>query len=369
MTRFLSACAITALLYTPAFAHHGTNGQFDSTKIIEIGGTITKMAFVNPHSYVYFDVTMPDGEVENWNCELRASSVLRRSGWTEDMFAEGTHIDIVGVASRRDPQGCYVETISFNGSAPIKRYGKINPEMLKPIDAPRPLVTEWGTPNLAGDWAATQRDHGSITASDAKKIDPADLEAIVAQSDPTETHASRWRNGETVAYTDAGKAFVAKVASESVERVTGRLDCTPRDFFFDWTYDQPTNRVEQTKDEIILRYGFMDTVRTIHIQDNFPEEITPSWAGYSIGAWDGDTLVVQTKGFEASGSNRGGYHSEAYETTERFSLGKDGKSLSRSFEARDPLFWQKGESQSGRDTIYPSEVDYQPYNCDDRSFE
>ena len=69
-----------------AVAHHGAQSQFDQSKSLEVSGVVTKIRFVNPHSYVYFDVTNDDGTVDSWRCEMRAATVLKRSGWSADMF-------------------------------------------------------------------------------------------------------------------------------------------------------------------------------------------------------------------------------------------------------------------------------------------
>ena len=52
------------------------------------------------------------------------------------------------------------------------------------------------------------------------------------------------------------------------------------------------NKIEQTGSAMIISYGFMDIVRVIHLDGDFPDEIEPSVAGYSVGKWEGDTLVV-----------------------------------------------------------------------------
>ena len=59
MIRF-AALAVLPLAAGATLAHHGTNGQFDHSKSIEVSGIVTKLRFVNPHSYVYFDVTNSD---------------------------------------------------------------------------------------------------------------------------------------------------------------------------------------------------------------------------------------------------------------------------------------------------------------------
>ena len=66
-------------------AHHGI-ANFDVNREIAITGTVTELQLVNPHSWLHLDVKGEDGRVTAWRCELRGASVLRRSGWTADMF-------------------------------------------------------------------------------------------------------------------------------------------------------------------------------------------------------------------------------------------------------------------------------------------
>ena len=73
--------------------------------------------------------------------------------------------------------------------------------------------------------------------------------------------------------------------------------CEPTNIIVDYNFDQMVNKIEQYYDKIIINYGFMDVVRTIHLSSDFPKTIEPSLTGHSIGVWKGDTLVVTTKGF------------------------------------------------------------------------
>lgn len=351
MKKIISTFALLVLVPFTVFSHHGTNGQFDASKILEVSGIISDVAFVNPHAYVYIDVAKENGESETWNCELRAASVMKRSGWTKEMFANGIKVDIVGVAARRDPLGCYVETISFNGGEPIERYAQIEDNQITP-DSTRPAVTAWGAPNFAGDWAATQRLFGAISGPNA-----------MAGMGP--------RTGSGIELTEAGTAALARLTASEEDNVTGRLDCQPRDFFSDWTFDQHPNRVVQEEDKIILNYGFMDTVRTIHIgMTEHPANIQPTFGGHSIGHWEGDELVVETIGF-TEGARRGNVHSTSYRTVERFSLkSEEGRPVfARSYEAFDSEFWQEGSKTSGEQALYIADYPYEPYACDDRSVE
>ena len=87
--------AVLAFLAAPALAHHGFGlFQMDTNK--EWSGTLTKMNLVNPHSYMELDVVDEDGTTRHMRCEMRAASLLRRAGWSMDMFVVGAHVDIEG---------------------------------------------------------------------------------------------------------------------------------------------------------------------------------------------------------------------------------------------------------------------------------
>ena len=100
----------------PRFAHHGF-GRFDRTKPVEIKGVIKSIDFVNPHSYLNLDVIGPDGKAIAMRCEMRAATLLRRSGWSEEMFVTGAQAKIFGFGHRDDPAACYLEDITI-GDAP-----------------------------------------------------------------------------------------------------------------------------------------------------------------------------------------------------------------------------------------------------------
>ncbi|HET7924085.1 MAG TPA: DUF6152 family protein, partial [Rhodanobacteraceae bacterium] len=108
---------------TSASAHHGI-ANFDLNKDIAINGTVSKLAFVNPHSWLYVNVVGPDGKSAEWQCEMRAATVLRRSGWSEAMFTPGTAVKITGSPDRQQPNTCYLGTITFADGTSMDRYGQ-----------------------------------------------------------------------------------------------------------------------------------------------------------------------------------------------------------------------------------------------------
>ena len=82
-------------------AHHSFAAEFDATKVVRIEGTVVKFAWVNPHSWIYVDVTKPDGSVDHWKVEGGAPSLLLRRGWNRDSLPAGTKI-VVNAFQARD---------------------------------------------------------------------------------------------------------------------------------------------------------------------------------------------------------------------------------------------------------------------------
>ena len=48
----------------PVFAHHSFAAEYDSSKNVEVKGTVTKFEWTNPHAHFYIDVKTPDGKIE-----------------------------------------------------------------------------------------------------------------------------------------------------------------------------------------------------------------------------------------------------------------------------------------------------------------
>jgi len=62
MTRSAGFIVVFMAYALPAFAHHGA-GTFDLTKSVTFTGKLTKIEMINPHSWLYFDVTDANGRV------------------------------------------------------------------------------------------------------------------------------------------------------------------------------------------------------------------------------------------------------------------------------------------------------------------
>ncbi|HWN84876.1 MAG TPA: DUF6152 family protein, partial [Vicinamibacterales bacterium] len=167
--RGLLGVLVAAAWAVPAVAHHGI-GSFDLSKQVTFTGKLTRIEFINPHSWLYFETTEPDGKVSKHRCEMRSAHTLRRSGWTKELFKVGEQVTVEAAPDRDDPASCYLNTIKFASGARMDRYGQYvkgpggnvtevrgvlasaNVEKAKARPAKRPS----GEPNITGDWAPEQ---------------------------------------------------------------------------------------------------------------------------------------------------------------------------------------------------------------------
>ena len=76
------ALAVLGLLFAgvPAVAHHSVQAQFDLEKPIKLTGVVTKVEWINPHSYLYLDVTDAAGKTKHWAFEMAGPGALRKAG-------------------------------------------------------------------------------------------------------------------------------------------------------------------------------------------------------------------------------------------------------------------------------------------------
>jgi hypothetical protein len=142
------------------------------------------------------------------------------------------------------------------------------------------------------------------------------------------------------------------------------IKCDIANIIFGWTHDENVNEIIQTKDTITLKYGYMDFVRSIHMnQAVHPQNLPPSRGGHSIGKWEGDTLVVDTVGLAAGVlvPINGVMFSNQAHVVERFTVDSRARTLTREFAFEDPLYLKA--PYTGRDVMGASKEPYTPYEC------
>jgi hypothetical protein len=81
-------------------AHHSFAAEYDADRPVTLTGSVTKMAWINPHSWIYIDVKKNDGTVESWAVEAGPPGTLIRAGFTKASLAAGTVIKVNGYRAK-----------------------------------------------------------------------------------------------------------------------------------------------------------------------------------------------------------------------------------------------------------------------------
>jgi hypothetical protein len=94
------AAFAVAAAAVPVIAHHSFAAEFDAKRPVKLRGTVTKMEWINPHSWIHIDVKTPDGKVEQWMVEGGAPNALLRRGWNKNSLLPGTEILVEGFQAK-----------------------------------------------------------------------------------------------------------------------------------------------------------------------------------------------------------------------------------------------------------------------------
>jgi hypothetical protein len=360
-----AALAIALLvLAAPASAHHGI-GRFDPTREINVEGTLTSLDFVNPHSYVHFNAVDASGAPIAMQCEMRAATVLRRSGWSPEMFVPGVAIKIHGRPHRDDPHYCYADTLTIGDAPTLQRYQQLS-DGTQASRADRPFRLASGKPNFAGDWAQEQYIMARPPQGPANLVPESLVKAVEAGDVAMADVPSHGWFPPPMTLTAAGQAASDALRNLPPEK-NPRLSCQITSVLFDWVFDGTINRITQSDDVIKMEYG-RGLTRTVRVDlAAHPSGIVPSRAGHSIGHWDGDTLVVDTVAFEPGSLAGTVAHSAELHLVERFALDPTTLALRRDYVANDPLYFVN--EYVGGDTVLPADAPFAVDACKELAFE
>ncbi len=313
-------------------AHHSFAPHFDPEDTLSISGTITEFEARNPHVYLHVDGAEDDGETQRYVCESSGISTLERNGITRDLFRVGETIRIDGVRGRRDRNVCFFRTIHLADGRTLATSGNDR--------SPDSAATLPRRDSIEGTWfiiPAGRRSSGPWEM--INHLTPEGEEAVAGYDpfldDPT-------------------------------------LRCSPVAIRRVWSAPSEPLNIRREGDAVIIHHEWMDTERVIHLDAERPADMSPSTLGYSIGRFEGGTLVVETGNFtpgvlrqyveEEGQPTRGLLHSEELELVERISLDPETQTLNVLIERRDPKFFTRDFLPISLDYA-PSDVEIAHFGC------
>ena len=285
VSRIFSIVALVMSVATGAWAHHSVAYYGDD--IVEVEGTIVDVRWRNPHVRLSLEVEDGTGGVATWNMEGSSIYPLLGAGVTADLLPVGLRVTAIGKQSARDEHSMLVETVRLPDGRELVLWDLVGrvPIEKSVVDAAvedRGIFRVWSVPR--------ENIQLQLNQSAAQPFTDAAI-ASRASWNPLDNFATRCE-------------------PEGMPRIM----INPHPFEF-------INR----GDEITLRTELYDIARTIHMDRDAPPADEPrSRLGYSVGAWDGDDLVVTTTRVNwPYFDNAGTQQTDAVEIIERFSLSED----------------------------------------------
>ncbi len=180
-------------------------------------------------------------------------------------------------------------------SAQWPDYPKAKPD----LSGPAPKMAD-GHPDFSGLWDNVRGNSVEVCRTRQSGPTPGPAPAPVPPSGPPAATFGNIGAGfkEGLPLKPWAKELLAKRMSEN-SKDNPDAHCLPMGLMQFHTHPEP-RKVLQTPTELVIMYEANAGLRQIYT-DGRPlpkvEDVEPWWYGYSVGHWDGDTLVVETVGF------------------------------------------------------------------------
>src|ERR1700680_893384 len=127
MRRFSSAVSFALLMVLVfagvASAHHSVQSQFDIHKTVTVSGTVSKVEWINPHSYLTLNVKDANGNMQKWAFELGGAGALRRAGMSRadrGGVEPGDEVTATALASRDGSNSGFLQELKVSDGRVFK---------------------------------------------------------------------------------------------------------------------------------------------------------------------------------------------------------------------------------------------------------
>jgi hypothetical protein len=338
---FTPPFVLALALFVPAvgLAHHSVAGRFDTRSITEVEGEITSVRWRSPHVEFTLEAVDANGARTSWLLEAAAPSTLVRSGLGPDMIEVGSRVRVAGWSPLRNVKEVFLQNVLL----------PTGQELLLWVTA----ESRWSEAQ-ANDFAFWRQTEGDASRQELG------LFRVWSSSLALPRRGGRRGPGDyplTAAAREAVRAF---------ERVGENLaiqSCVPKGMPLLMEQPYPIE-FRRAGSDIALHLEEYDAVRTIVMDRDVPPagaDRTP--LGYSVGRWEGQTLVVTTTRLDWPWFSQSGIPQSSEATLiERFTPAADGSRLDYELTTIDPVNFTEPVT-SGKQWLYLSDQEIRPYDC------
>ena len=335
--RYVVALAVLFGLTSPVSSHHSDAGM-DMDSVVAFEGTVTQFNWRNPHVYFTVEITEPGGGTIEWTLQTDSTNLRTRRGWTQMTLSSGDRVVVQGNPAQDGRPYAILVSVEKEGGIPLPltSFGD-------ELQAASALEITASTSTLEGIWIA---DNSKLTNY------PGGFDGFfISQLELTE----KGRTAET--------QFNALSDENPDSTCTWRP--TPAGLVSSGFY--PLG-IEFNEDEeiIVIRSELFDEERTVYMDGRgHPQNGERTNQGHSIGSWEGDILVVDTRNFA---DNRSPYQTGVpsgaqKHVVERYQLTGGGTRIIATFLLEDPEYIAEPLAHT-RELIYSPHMEMLPFNCD-----
>ena len=330
------------MLPVGADGHHSVGAVYDVARIIELEGPVTRVVWRNPHVRFTIRARNDRGQDVLWDVETHSVSILRRMQVSPDVLKVGDRVRVAGNPGRQSATDFFAHNLLLPGGQEV---------LLQPGTAAR-----WSksTVGRADTWLAKagkpDASLGIFRVWSSSLADPF-LFSGALEGKPQVTRFP---------LTPAAQAALGRFDHA---RDDPTRNCAPKGMPTIMSQPYPIEFVQQGAN-ISLRLEEYDTVRMIRMTaGDAGKPVAPSRLGYSVGRWEGRTLVVTTtsaswRHFDGNGIPL----SPAATMLERFTPSLDGSQLNYELTVTDAATFVKPVTVTKR-WIWLPDITLSPYEC------
>jgi hypothetical protein len=304
------------LVSAPAWAQRAQSAAYDSFRKVKFSGIVTRIDWVNPGAFFFVNVKDASGTIANWAVEFGNPLDLEKDGWKSTSLHIGDSVNVEGSPARGPARQALATSVILS---------KTGAKLFVPSNKPLPKVASQPAPR----WPNGRVRLGPAPGKKGYWGTPSSTVLV----EDTGARIQMNRDGLLANIEDADKVAPfqpwAKAVYEYRQRTLLKDDpynrCMPpggvrhfqNPYGFQFIEQPDVGRI------LVLLGGGDRNWRTIYT-DGRPighkDELVLTYYGASTGHWDGDTLTVDTVGFNEKFwfTNGGLPHTEALHLTEKF---------------------------------------------------